>query len=72
MKPIDLHAEARRNWLHNEQAPRVTPSEPARQSNLEKSLLFKCVFAAAALIIAANVLDSGPVADKPTTFHANV
>ncbi|CAJ4916742.1 putative nlpBDapX lipoprotein [Burkholderia pseudomallei] len=71
MKPTDLHAEARRNWLRDEQAPRVTPSEPARQSNLEKSLLFKCVFAAA-LIIAANVLDSGPVADKPATFHANV
>ncbi|AGR72217.1 Uncharacterised protein [Burkholderia pseudomallei] len=44
----------------------------AQQSNLEKSLLFKCVFAAAALIIAANVLDNGPVADKPATFHANV
>ncbi|CAJ3067519.1 hypothetical protein [Burkholderia pseudomallei] len=71
MKPTDLHAEARRNWLRDEQAPRVTPSEPARQSNLEKSLLFKCVFAAA-LIIAANVLDNGPVADKPATFHANV
>lgn len=72
MKPIDLYADARRKWLRDEQAPRITPSEPARQSNLEKSLLFKCVFAAAVLIIAANVLDNGPVADKPATFHANV
>ncbi|MDW9241617.1 hypothetical protein C7S16_0882 [Burkholderia thailandensis] len=39
---------------------------------MEKSLLFKCVFAAAVLIIAANVLDNGPVADTPATFHANV
>ncbi|AIP70844.1 MULTISPECIES: hypothetical protein [pseudomallei group] len=72
MKLIDLYADARRKWLRDEQTPRVTPSEPARQSNLEKSLLFKCVFAVAALIIAANVLDNGPVADKPATFHANV
>ncbi|KVG82603.1 hypothetical protein WS81_10205 [Burkholderia sp. MSMB2040] len=57
----DLHRAARQDMLRRGQ-----------QNNLEKSLLFKCVFAAAALIIAANVLDSGPVADKPTTFHANV
>ncbi|MBF3696104.1 hypothetical protein ISG17_28665 [Burkholderia pseudomallei] len=72
MKMFDHQSANRHDWLRNEQAPRVTPSEPARQSNLEKSLLFKCVFAAAALIIAANVLDNGPVADKPATFHANV
>ncbi|BEH41822.1 hypothetical protein KNG_10230 [Burkholderia pseudomallei] len=60
-KVIDLHRAARQDMLRR-----------AQQSNLEKSLLFKCVFAAAALIIAANVLDSGPVADKPATFHANV
>ncbi|KVD73987.1 hypothetical protein WS62_07785 [Burkholderia sp. ABCPW 14] len=72
MKPTDLHAEARRNWLRDEQAPRVVPSAPARQSNLEKSLLFKCVLAAAALIIVANVLDNSPVADKPATYRATV
>jgi len=58
MKSTDLHAEVRQEWLRNEQAPRATLLEPARQSNFEKSAIFRWTLVAILLFIAVNVFES--------------
>ncbi|KVN35585.1 hypothetical protein WJ63_36760 [Burkholderia pyrrocinia] len=69
MNPTDLNAEARQDWLRDEQSPRITPSEPARQSNFEKSAIFRWTFIAALLFIAVNVFQDGPVDEPPATYR---
>ncbi|CAM2339803.1 MULTISPECIES: hypothetical protein [Burkholderia] len=71
MKPNDLNAEARQDWLRDEQTPRVTPSEPARQSNFEKSAIFRWTIVAALLFVAVNVFQDDPVV-APTTAYITV
>ncbi|MCO8421424.1 hypothetical protein ABEG10_13635 [Burkholderia cenocepacia] len=71
MKPNDLNAEARQDWLRDEQTPRVTPSEPARQSNFEKSAIFRWTIVAALLFVAVNVFQDDPVV-APTTAYVTV
>ncbi|QGA36958.1 hypothetical protein GAS19_04200 [Burkholderia glumae] len=71
MKPNDLNAEARQDWLRNEQTPRITPSEPARQSNFEKSAIFRWTIVAVLLFVAVNVFQDDPVV-APTTAYVTV
>ncbi|RKT99011.1 hypothetical protein C7H84_33845 [Burkholderia sp. Nafp2/4-1b] len=72
MKPIDQHADARHNWLHNEQTPRVTPAEPARRSNFEKSAMFRWTVIAALLFVAVNVFQDVAVDAPAIAYHATV
>ncbi|MDN7602686.1 hypothetical protein [Burkholderia gladioli] len=67
MKLIDQHAEARHDWLRNEQTPRITPSEPARQSNFEKSTIVRVVVVAALLIIAVDLAQEAPYETQPSS-----
>ncbi|QJP72401.1 hypothetical protein [Burkholderia glumae] len=72
MKPNDLNAEARQDWLRDEQTPRITPSEPARQSNFEKSAIFRWTVVAALLFVAVNVFQNDPVVVPTTAYHVTV
>ncbi|WP_414451486.1 hypothetical protein AB4851_22345 [Burkholderia sp. 22PA0099] len=71
MKSTDLHAQARQAWLRDEQTPRVTSSEPARQSNFEKSAIFRAIFILALLFAIVDVLQDGPVV-VPTPYHFTI
>ncbi|AOI94822.1 hypothetical protein [Burkholderia sp. LA-2-3-30-S1-D2] len=71
MKTTDLNAETRQHWLRDEQTPRVTPSEPARQSNFEKSKIFRWTVVAALLFVVVNVFQDDPVV-APTTAYVTV
>lgn len=72
MKSTDLHTDVRRGWLSNEQAPRVTPSEPARQSNFEKSPIFRWTVVATLLFVVANVFQDDPSVAPTTAYHVTV
>lgn len=72
MKLTDQHAEARHDWLRDEQTPRVTPSEPARQSNFEKSAVFRWTVVAALLFVAVNVFQDDPAVAPTTAYHVTV
>ncbi|KWK15304.1 hypothetical protein [Burkholderia stagnalis] len=69
MKTTDQHADARHDWLRDEQTPRVTPSEPARQSNFEKSPIFRWTLVAALLFIVVNVFQDGQIDEPPTAYR---
>ncbi|RQT94461.1 hypothetical protein DF146_20540 [Burkholderia cenocepacia] len=72
MKTTDQHAEARHDWLRDEQTPRIAPSEPARQSNFEKSPIFRWTVVAALLFVAVNVFQDDPVVAPTTAYHVTV
>ncbi|KVT76151.1 hypothetical protein WT25_24440 [Burkholderia territorii] len=72
MKSTDVHAEARQKWLREEQTPRVAPSEPARQSNFEKSAIFRWTVVAALLFVAVNVFQDDPVVAPTTAYQVSV
>ncbi|MGC3025810.1 hypothetical protein ACPUER_11760 [Burkholderia sp. DN3021] len=72
MKPPDLNVEARHDWLRDEQTPRVTPSQPARQSNFEKSAIFRWTVVAALLFVAVNIFQDDPVVAPTTAYHVTV
>ncbi|RQT18191.1 hypothetical protein DF044_03070 [Burkholderia contaminans] len=72
MKLTDQHAEARHEWLRDEQTPRITPSEPARQSNFEKSPIFRWTVVAGLLFVAVNVFQDDPVVVPPTAYRVTV
>ena len=72
MKPNDLNAEARQDWPRDEQTPRVRPSEPARQSNFEKSATFRWTIVAALLFVAVNIFQDDPVVAPTTAYHVTV
>ncbi|TKC83855.1 hypothetical protein FAZ69_22745 [Trinickia terrae] len=63
---IDANAEARHEWLREQQRPSSVPKP--YQSNFERSLLFKSVLAAALIVIVANVLDERPL-PEPARRH---
>ncbi|RQT53871.1 hypothetical protein DF043_27765 [Burkholderia cepacia] len=68
----DRQLDNRHNWLRDEQTPRVTPSEPARQSNFEKSPIFRWTVVAALLFVAVNIFQDDPVVAPTTAYHVTV
>lgn len=68
----DSQAATRQNWLRDEQVPRVKPSEPARQSNFEKSKVFRWTIVACLLFAVVNVFQDGPVDTPKTAYHVTV
>lgn len=72
MKFVDQHSATRKEWLRDEQTPRVTPSEPARQSNFEKSKIFRWTVVAALLFVVVNVFQDDPVVAPTTAYHVTV
>ncbi|MBH9722690.1 hypothetical protein JAO10_20345 [Burkholderia contaminans] len=68
----DCQLHDRQDWLRNEQTPRVTPSEPARQSSFEKSKIFRWTFVAALLFVAVNVFQDDPVVAPTTAYHVTI
>lgn len=46
----------------------ITPSEPARQSNFEKSAIFRWTVVAALLFIVVNAFQDAPI-DAPATAY---
>jgi len=72
MKMFDHQTNDRHDWLQNEQAPRVAPFEAARQSNFEKSKVFRWTVIAALLFVAVNVFQDDPVVVPTTDYHVTV
>ncbi|WP_347025383.1 hypothetical protein ABEG10_10720 [Burkholderia cenocepacia] len=72
MKSNDIHATARQSWLRDEQTNRVVPVEPVRQSNFEKSKIFRWTVVAALLFVVVNVFQDDPVVVPPTAYHVTV
>ncbi|KVL18277.1 hypothetical protein WK02_03745 [Burkholderia cepacia] len=68
----DRQLDNRHDWLRDEQTPRVTPSEPARQSNFEKSAIFRWTIVAALLFVAVNIFQDDPVVAPKTAYHVAV
>ncbi|HDR9100906.1 TPA: hypothetical protein QDB15_004323 [Burkholderia vietnamiensis] len=68
----DRQLDNRHDWLRDEQTPRVTPSEPARQSNFEKSAIFRWTSVAALLFVAVNIFQDDPVVAPTTAYHVAV
>lgn len=72
MKMFDHQSTARRIWLRDAQAARITPTEPARQSNFEKSKVFRWTVAACLLFVVVNVFQDDPVVTPTTPYHVTV
>ncbi|MGY6237125.1 hypothetical protein ACW910_06295 (plasmid) [Burkholderia ambifaria] len=68
----DCQLHDRHDWLRDEQTPRIKPSEPARQSNFEKSAIFRWTVVAALLFVAVNVFQDDPVVSPTTAYHVAV
>ncbi|MDR6408523.1 UNVERIFIED_ORG: hypothetical protein ABIC62_001913 [Burkholderia sp. 1595] len=68
MKSIEMNGEARQSWLRREQG---LPTEPAdgytvvRQSDFEKSRVWRAIFIAAAIAVGIALFQPAP-ADAPT------
>lgn len=69
---IDCQFYDRQEWLRDEQTPRITPSEPARQSNFEKSKIFRWTVVAVLLFVVVNVFQDDPVVAPTTAYHVSV
>ncbi|MBJ9687777.1 hypothetical protein KDW80_06000 [Burkholderia vietnamiensis] len=69
---IDCQLYDRQEWLRDEQTPRITPSEPARQSNFEKSKIFRWTVVAVLLFVVVNVFQDDPVVAPTTAYHVSV
>ncbi|WP_336817505.1 hypothetical protein [Burkholderia gladioli] len=65
MKLIDLYAQARQQWLREQQNPRVIASEVARQSSFEKSTIVRVAVVAILLIVAADLAQEAPAEAQP-------
>ncbi|WP_175981396.1 hypothetical protein [Burkholderia sp. BCC1630] len=72
MKMFDHQSNDRHDWLRDEQTPRITPTEPARQSNFEKSKVFRWTVIAALLFVAVNVFQDDPVIEPTTEYHVSI
>ncbi|WP_107314318.1 hypothetical protein [Burkholderia metallica] len=72
MKMFDHQSTDRHEWLRDEHTPDVTPSEPARQSNFEKSKIFRWTVVAALLFVVVNVFQDDPVVVPTTAYHVTV
>ncbi|VWB29408.1 hypothetical protein BLA23254_01252 [Burkholderia lata] len=72
MKMFDHQSTDRHEWLRDEHTPRITPSEPARQSNFEKSPIFRWTVVAGLLFVAVNVFQDDPAVVPPTAYRVTV
>lgn len=72
MKMLDHQSADRHEWLREESTPRITPSEPARQSNFEKSKIFRWTVVAALLFVVVNVFQDDPAVAPTTAYHVSV
>jgi ribosomal silencing factor RsfS len=72
MKMFDHQSTARRNWLRDEQAARIAPSESARQSNIEKSKVFRWTVVACLIFVVVNVFQDDPVVVTTTAYQVTV
>ena len=72
MKMLDHQSTDRHEWLRDESKPRIKPSEPARQSNFEKSKIFRWTVVAALLFVVVNVFQDDPVVAPTTAYHVTV
>lgn len=72
MKMLDHQSADRHEWLREESTPRITPSKPARQSNFEKSKIFRWTVIAALLFVVVNVFQDDPVVAPTTAYHVTV
>ncbi|WP_243712423.1 hypothetical protein [Burkholderia pyrrocinia] len=68
----DCQLDNRQDWLRYEQSPRIVPSEPARQSNFEKSAIFRWTIVAGLLFVAVNIFQDDPVVAPTTAYHVTV
>lgn len=66
MSIIDLYGDTRREWLRQEQEPRVTLQTP--QSDFENSPYWRVAFAIATVVIGIQVFSPNP--DVPVEQHA--
>ncbi|ATF83655.1 hypothetical protein [Burkholderia gladioli] len=69
MKLIDLYAQARQQWLREEQNPRVVQSDVARQSSFERSAIVRVAVVTVLLIVAADLAQEAPTEAQPTARH---
>ncbi|MFM0660113.1 hypothetical protein [Paraburkholderia sediminicola] len=68
MKSIEMNAEARQSWLRREQGLSTEPSDGytvVRQSDFEKSKVWRAVFVAAAIAVGITLFQAAPV-DTPS------
>ncbi|HEM7896624.1 TPA: hypothetical protein U2L33_000646 [Burkholderia cenocepacia] len=72
MKMLDHQSTDRHEWLREECTPRITPSEPARQSNFERSKIFRWTVIAVLLFVVVNVFQDDPVVAPTTAYHVSV
>ncbi|OFT84327.1 hypothetical protein [Burkholderia sp. HMSC10F09] len=72
MKMFDPQSTARRNWLRDEQAARIAPSESARQSNFEKSKVFRWTVVACLIFVVVNVFQDDPAVVPTTAYQVTV
>jgi len=72
MKMFDHQSTARRNWLRDEQAARIAPSESARRSNFEKSKVFRWTVVACLIFVVVNVFQDDPVVVPTTAYQVTV
>ena len=73
MKSIEMNAEARQTWLRLEQGLPVEPIDGhtvVRQSDFEKSKIWRAVFIAAAIAVGVAVFQPPPVDTPSTTASA--
>jgi hypothetical protein len=68
MKNIEMNKEARQSWLRSEQGLPVEPADGytvVRQSDFEKSRIWRAVFIAAAIAVGVALFQPAP-ADAPS------
>ncbi|MBR8046593.1 hypothetical protein [Burkholderia multivorans] len=72
MKMFDHQSTARRIWLRDAQAARITPTGSARQSNFEKSKVFRWTVVACLIFVVVNVFQDDPVVVPTTAYQVTV
>lgn len=72
MKMFDHQSTARRIWLRDAQAARITPTGSARQSNFEKSKVFRGTVVACLIFVVVNVFQDDPVVVPTTAYQVTV
>jgi hypothetical protein len=73
MKSIEMNAEARRTWLRLEQGLPIEPVDGhtvVRQSDFEKSKVWRAVFISAAIAVGIALFQPAPVDTPPRTASA--
>ncbi|MDR6482904.1 hypothetical protein [Paraburkholderia terricola] len=73
MKNIEMNGEARQSWLRREQGLPVEPADGytvVRQSDFEKSKVWRAVFIAAAIAVGVALFQPAPADAPPATAPA--